>query len=65
MSNLSIAARIIIDAIAKEDQALDWTQPLSSKFQKVAFSPCDVLDSNCLFKLRYNELVLCHINLGF
>jgi len=55
MSDLSIVVMIIIDATAKEDQVLDWTQTLSSKFQKMTFSKCDVLDSNCLLKLRFKE----------
>ena len=56
MSNLSIVVMIIIDAIAKEDQALDWTQAFSSQLQQVAFSPCNVLDSDSLFKLIFNIL---------
>jgi hypothetical protein len=49
MDNFSVVAGIIIDAIAKEDKALDWSQAFSSQLKQLSLSPRDVFDSDSLF----------------
>jgi hypothetical protein len=54
MDNFSVVAGIIIDAIAKENKALDWSQAFSSQLKQLSLSPGDVFDSDSLFQLIFN-----------